>query len=69
VFTGKERVMRFVWAVVVLLTLLIGAAWVLGLLMAQGAPQEAAVSASSAAAVVMLYVLARAIEGVFRRGP
>jgi len=34
---------------------------------AQGAPQEAAVSASAAAFVVMLYVLARALEGIFHR--
>jgi hypothetical protein len=59
--------MRFVWGVVAVLTLLTGAGWALGMLVAQGAPQEAAVSASAAAFVVMLYVLARALEGIFHR--
>ena len=60
--------MRVVWGLVVLLVMLAGAAWTLGILTAQGAPQEAAVSATTAAFVVMVYVMARALEGVFRRG-
>lgn len=56
--------MKFFWVCTLLASILAGAVLAFGLLMAKGAPQEAATAGVALCLAVIPYVFTRAIEGV-----
>jgi hypothetical protein len=60
---------QFCWIVTAIVTMLAAVFLGWGMTVANGAPQEAAIAASAAAAVIVPYVFTRCMEGLIRGYP